>query len=104
MTAWITVSVMPYAAYTSQPKTSRALGTMRPKTPTRSDVVGRSGAMRVDMQKGMREKWVIRWRATTSQNRLDDHFGTRTAVAPIPKTGSRDHVCAFTWKNGVYTR
>ena len=49
---------------------------------------------------GMSEMWVISLRATTSQKRLDDHFGISTAVPPAPSTVKNDQLCAFTWKNG----
>jgi hypothetical protein len=71
-----------------------------PKTPIRSSVSGLSGAMRVPITNGMREMWVIPWRATTSQNRLVDHFGMSTAVAPTPSTEKNDQLWALTWKKG----
>ncbi len=37
---------------------------------------------------------------TTSQNRLVDHLGISTAVAPTPSTEKNDQLWAFTWKNG----
>ena len=43
---------------------------------------------------------MIPWLSTTSQKRLVDHFGVRTAVAPTPSTGKNVQLCAFTWKNG----
>ena len=38
--------------------------------------------------------------ATTSQNRLVDHFGMSTAVAPTPSTENIVQLWALTWKNG----
>ena len=73
---------------------------IRPNTPTRSSVSGRSGWASVPMTNGMSEMCVIRWRATTSQKRLVDHFGVSTTVAPTPSTGKNVQLCAFTWKNG----
>ncbi len=72
-----------------------------PNTPTRSvEVAGRPGPPIVPMQKGIREMWVIPCAPTTSQNRLEDHLGVRTTVAPTPRTEKNDQLWAFTWKSG----
>jgi hypothetical protein len=63
-------------------------------------VAGRSGPEIVPMQNGISEMCVISWRATTSQNRLDDHLGVSTAVAPTPSTQNIDQLCALTWNSG----
>ena len=57
---------------------------------------GRSGPAIVPMQNGISDMWVISFAATTSQNRLDDHLGIRTAVAPTPSTEKNDQLWAFT--------
>jgi len=69
---------------------------IRPNTPTRRSVSGLSGAMSVPMTNGMSEMWVMPLRATTSQNRLVDHLGIRTAVAPTPSTEKNDQLWALT--------
>jgi len=73
---------------------------MCPNTATRSDVSGRSGALMRPMTNPIMEMWVTPWRATTSQNRLVDHLGISTAVAPAPSTEKNDQLWALVWKNG----
>ena len=73
---------------------------MAPNTPTRSEVDGRPGSMRGAMLNGISDMWVTSWRWTTGQNWEVDHFGIRTTVAPTPRAGKNDQLCALTWKNG----
>ena len=72
------------------------IGHDEPEDPDPQCRVWRSGAISVGMVNGIKEKWVMLWRWTVSQNRLEDHFGTSTAVAPMPRTGRTDQVCALT--------
>ena len=73
---------------------------MSPKTPTRRRLAGLSASINVGMTNGISEMWVMSLRTTTSQNRLVDHFGMSTAVAPTPSTENIDQLCALTWNSG----
>ena len=83
------------------PATRSRSGTIRPNTPTRSGwSAGFSGLIRLGITNGITDVWVTPCSTTTGQNRLCDHFGMSTAVAPTPSTEKKLHDCAFTWKNG----
>ena len=83
------------------PSMESSTSMISPNTPMRRvEVTGRSGPATVPMQKGISEIWVIPCAPTTSQNRLEDHLGISTAVAPTPRTEKNDQLWAFTWKRG----
>ena len=55
---------------------------------------------RAPKQNGISEMWVMALAVITGQNRLVDHLGVSTAVAPTPSTEKNDQLWAFTWKSG----
>ena len=72
-----------------------------PNTPTRSVCCsGLSGLPSAPITNGMSEMCVTSCSTTVGQNRLCDHFGMSTAVAPTPRTGHKLQLCALVWKNG----
>ena len=61
-----------------------------PNTPTRSVCsAGSSGLPSAPMTNGISEMWVTPCSTTVGQNRLCDHFGISTAVAPTPSTENK---------------
>ena len=97
----VTVSVMPYAAYTSIPNIRSRSGMISPNTPTRNVwSAGLSGLPSAPITNGMTEVCVTPCSTTVGQKRVCDHLGMSTAVAPTPSTENRLQLCAFTWKNG----
>ena len=97
----MTVSVMPYAASTRKPNAASSSGTTSPKTPTRSELAGLSGAISAVKTKGISEMWVTSRRTDHVPEAAHRELGLQHDRAADAEGASRCvQLCALTWKNG----